>query len=94
MAKAPKRIKAAPDSELVHTIKEAISDGVAVIVDTGEETYPLHPGPPDGSAPRSKRYRDRLLSFAGIWSDLDGEELLTRLEQAHAEAIPSPPVEV
>ena len=95
MAKAPKRIKADPDSELVHTIKEAISDGVALVVDAGEDSYPLYPDPGRVTeGPKSKRMKDRLLSLAGVWRDLDADEMIDRLYRARHEAPPSDPLKV
>ena len=34
----------------------------------------------------------RLLSFAGIWSDLDGDRMIEELYAARHESPPSPPV--
>ena len=95
MDKAPKRIKAAPNSELVQTIKEAISDGVSVVVDTGEESYPLYPDPGKATGePKSKRMKARLMSLAGVWSDLDADEMIDKLYKARHEAPPSDPLKV
>ena len=42
--------------------------------------------------PTSRRRREELLSFAGIWSDLDGDRMIEELHAARHESPPSPPV--
>ena len=42
--------------------------------------------------PTSRRRRDELLAFAGIWSDLDGDRMIEELYAARHESPPSPPV--
>jgi hypothetical protein len=93
MEKVPKRIKAAADSELVHRIKEAIAEGVPLVVDAEGESYPLQPEAGRVTAgPKSKRMKDRLLALAGVWSDLDADEMIERIYRARREAPPSDPI--
>lgn len=93
MEKAPKRIAAEPDSELIHGIEEAIADGVPLIVDAGNRSYPLYPDPGRVTVgPKSMRMKKRLLGLAGAWSDLDADEMIERIYKARAEAPPSDPV--
>jgi hypothetical protein len=95
MEKAPKRIKTTPDSELVHRIREAISDGVPLVVDVEGESYPLYPDPGKVTVgSKSKRMKERLLSLAGVWSDINADEMIDRLYKARHEAPPSKPLEV
>jgi hypothetical protein len=93
MEKAPKTIKVTPDSELVRILREAISDGVPLVVDTGEEKYPVRPGPGSmNEEPKSKRAKIRLMSLAGAWSDLDADRMIEELYKARHEAPPSDPL--
>ena len=48
------------------------------------------PAPDD--VPTSRRWREELLAFAGIWSDLDGDRMIEELYAARHESPPSPPV--
>ncbi len=48
------------------------------------------PAPDD--VPTSRRRREELLAFAGIWSDLDGDRMIEELYAARHESPPSPPV--
>jgi hypothetical protein len=91
MNEAPRTIRVAPRSELAHLLREAEKAGSPVLIDTGEEVYRLHVGS-TVSEPKSKRFKSRLLSFAGVWKDLNGDELLERLDKARHESPPSPPV--
>ncbi len=42
--------------------------------------------------PKSKRLKKKLLSFAGVWKDLDAERLIGDVFKARHEAPPSHPV--
>jgi excisionase family DNA binding protein len=44
--------------------------------------------------PKSKRFKDQLLSFAGAWSDIDADEMIERIYRWRDEAPPSPPVDI
>jgi hypothetical protein len=91
--KTPKRMQASPDSELVHTIKEAISDGVPLVVEANGESYSLHPEIDRAiNAPKSKRMKAQLLALAGVWSDLDADALIERIYAARRAAPPSEPI--
>jgi len=41
--------------------------------------------------PKSKRYKKELMSFAGVWSDIDGDALIERIMKWRHEAPPSDP---
>jgi hypothetical protein len=95
MSKAPKRIKARPDSELVVRIKEAISDGVPLVVDVEDESFPLYPEPGRVVVgPKSRRMKDQILAQAGAWRDVDADALIERLYEARRAARPSDPVKL
>jgi hypothetical protein len=94
MREVPRTIKVAPGSELAMLIKDADKAGSALLIDTGEMVYRLSVDSKEKSEPKSKRLRSRLLSFAGVWRDLDGDELLDRLDRARHESPPSPAVKV
>lgn len=63
-----------------------------------QQVLPVTPQP-DGEAvpapddvPTRRRRREELLSFAGIWSDLDGDRMIEEIYAARHESPPSPPV--
>ncbi|MBI2862742.1 MAG: helix-turn-helix domain-containing protein [Chloroflexi bacterium] len=41
--------------------------------------------------PKSKRLKEKLLSLAGVWSDLDADRLIEEIYKARHEAPPSAP---
>jgi hypothetical protein len=92
MSDVARTIRTTPQSELALHIKHAEKAGDPVGVDTGERVYCLTITSSTRAESRSKRLKARLTTFAGVWRDLDGEELLKRLDQARHASPPSPPV--
>ena len=41
--------------------------------------------------PKSKLNKDKIMALAGIWSDIDADELIERIYRWRHEAPPSPP---
>jgi len=41
--------------------------------------------------PKSSRNKERFLSFAGIWKDIDGDAIIEKIYKWRHEAPPSPP---
>jgi len=41
--------------------------------------------------PKSKRNKEKLMSFAGVWSDIDGDALIERIMKWRHEAPPGDP---
>src|SRR5438132_13026376 len=66
---------------------EKDGEPLAVVVSPDEYTRNLQ-------VPKSKRLREELLSFAGIWSDLDADALIERVYAARHASPPSAPLEV
>lgn len=58
-------------------------DVLAMVTPVGKEEAP---------PPRSRTFATELLSFAGIWKDLDADGLIAEIYRARHEAPPSPPV--
>jgi len=92
MNERPRTIRTTPRSELALLIKDAEKAGSPLVVDTGDTIYRLAITSKAKAEPKSKRLKDQLMSFAGVWRDLDGDELLARLDRARHESPPSPPV--
>ena|SRR5687767_14350062 len=85
-------INVSPTSELAGLVKAVDEEGSSLVVDTGEARYRLRVDSKEEADTRSSRHRRSLLSFAGIWSDLDADEMRRKLERAHEESVPSLPV--
>jgi hypothetical protein len=92
MSETPRNIRVAPRSELALLIRDADRASSPLIVDTGETVYPLRVDSKEKAEPKSRRLKSRLLSFAGVCSDLDADELLERLDRARHASPPSPAV--
>lgn len=65
-------------------------DGQRVLPVTPQTDGEAVPAP--DNVPTSRRRREELLSFAGIWSDLDGDRMIEEIYAARHESSPSPPV--
>ncbi len=41
--------------------------------------------------PKSKRNKEKIMALAGVWSDIDADELIERIMKWRHESPPSPP---
>lgn len=48
--------------------------------------------PPKRAEPKSKRMKKELMAMAGVWSDLDADELIEYIMKARHESPPSEPL--
>lgn len=76
-AREPKRIRISPDGELALLIKDALSAGEPILIDTGETVFSIgtittkvsrRPSPEEVA-----RSREGILKAAGSWKDVDAE---------------------
>jgi hypothetical protein len=86
-------MRVTPGSELASLIEHAERTGGSLVVDIGETAYQIRISSKGQAEPRSKRLKGKLLSFAGAWKDLDGDQLLEKLDRARHASPPSPAVQ-
>lgn len=94
MTKELKRIRLEPDTDLLQILEEVHADKVPRLIEKEGEALAVVLDPEDYrdvvKVPTSKRRKKELLSLAGIWSDLDAEQMIEDLYTARHEAPPSP----
>lgn len=92
-----KRVSVEADTDVLRVLDDVHLDKEPRLIErNGEALVVVVALEDDGGAsaePRSKRLKDSLLSFAGIWSDLDAERMIAEVLRARGEAPPSPPTE-
>ncbi|MFN8498753.1 MAG: hypothetical protein U0641_12950 [Anaerolineae bacterium] len=91
-----KRINLDPDTDLVRVLEDVRDDGVPRHIERDGKPLAVVVNPVDYGAtsePTSKRMKDRLMSFAGIWSDLDADQLIEDIYAARHASPPSPLIE-
>lgn len=91
-----KRVSIEAD-DLRRVLDDVHLDGEPRLIERNGEALAVVVAPGDyrgaSTEPKSKRLKDALLAFAGIWSDLDDEQMIAEVFRAREEAPPSPPVE-
>ena len=96
MSRAPKRIPLEPSTDLLHILEDVHADKVPRLIEREGEALAVVVSPedfaPEEIAPKSKRLKKDLLSFAGVWSDLDAERMIEAVYKARHESPPSAPV--
>lgn len=60
-------------------------DGVPIAIVLDPSDYP-----DEKPVPKSRINRDRILEFAGIWSDIDADQMIADIRRWRHEAPPSP----
>jgi hypothetical protein len=86
------RINLEPDTDLVSVLEHVHEDGQPRVIDRDGEPFAVVVNPEHFGVsimPASSRHKARLLAMAGVWSDLDPEELIGRVYEARNAAPPS-----
>ncbi len=98
MAREFKRVPLEPNTDLVQVVEDVHKDNVPRLIEREGEALAVLLSPEDYTAvsakPKSKRLKRRLLSFAGVWGDLDADRMIEELYTARHEAPPSAPPEL
>lgn len=89
------RVRIHSDEDLRAQLDELAKDRTPRLIQDEDGTVSAVLLHPDDFAeltgiPKSRLNRERLLSFAGIWSDLDAESLIADIYRWRDEAPPSP----
>jgi hypothetical protein len=90
------RVELLPDTDFREIIERIRRDGAPRLIERNGQALAVLVSPedfPDALGPRSRRQRERLMSMAGVWSDIDADELIDRVYRARHETPPSPPAE-
>jgi PHD/YefM family antitoxin component YafN of YafNO toxin-antitoxin module len=98
MVKELRRVRVTSKLDLVRLLEEVHQDGIPRLVERNGEPLAVVISPADYSATAevatSRRRKEALLSLAGVWSDLDAEQMIEALYRARHEAPPSTPIKL
>jgi hypothetical protein len=83
MAKDLKRVQLDDDTDLVHVVEQVYGDRTPRLIQRGDQLLAVIVSPDDfaesRAAPKSRVHRDRLMALAGVWSDLDADEMIAAI---------------
>ncbi|MBI4495035.1 MAG: hypothetical protein HY690_19855 [Chloroflexi bacterium] len=95
MARELRRVPLEPDTNLLRILEAVHIDKVPRLIEREGEPLAVVANPADygaeAVAPKSKRRKKELLALAGVWSDLDADDMIDALYRARHEAPPSAP---
>src|SRR2546421_11299192 len=90
MAARPRRIELEQGTDLLKLIDDIRADGQARVLERdGEPLVVVLPADEYGELagePKSKRNKDKLISLAGAWADIDADDLIGRIYAARHES--------
>jgi PHD/YefM family antitoxin component YafN of YafNO toxin-antitoxin module len=92
-----KRIELGQETDLRDVVEQVWEDKIPRLIERDGEPLAMVVSPEDFDTtyePKSRRLKERLLSLAGVWSDLDADRMIEELYRRRHEPPPSPPVEV
>jgi PHD/YefM family antitoxin component YafN of YafNO toxin-antitoxin module len=87
------RIELGPDTDLRKVVERVREDKMPRLIERDGEPLAVVVSPEQlevADEPTSKRRKERLLSLAGVWSDLDADRMIDDLYRRRHEASPSP----
>jgi hypothetical protein len=94
MARDLKRVRLEPDTNILEDVH---ADKVPRLIERGGEALAVVVAPEEDALgagpPKSRQLREKLLSHAGAWRDLDAEHMIEELYRARRESPSSAPVE-
>lgn len=97
MSQALRRVRLNPHTDLLHILEEVRTDKVPRLIEREGEALAVVVDPEEYAelslAPKSKRFKQDLLALAGVWSDLDADEMIEEVYRARHETPPSTPLE-
>jgi hypothetical protein len=93
----PEHVTLGSSTDLARVIEDVRRDGAARAIERDGEVLAVIVSPEvfrliEG-VPKSKWQKDKLLAFAGVWSDLDADEFINSVYEARHEAPISAPLE-
>jgi len=90
----PERIELTGDTDLRDAVERVRADGAPRLIEHDGQTIAVLVSPEDFAArnlPKSRRFKDQIMSLAGAWDDVDVDSLLEHIQASHEESLPSPP---
>jgi hypothetical protein len=92
------RVELLSDTDLRRVLEQVHADRVPRVIERNGEAVAVVVHPTDFSKapaePKSRRYKNELLSFAGIWRDLDGDRLIEYIREGRRTSPASPPIDL
>ena len=96
MTRSARRIKLEPNTDLAALVEEVRADHDARVLERNGEDVAVIVSAEDYAhltgEPKSKRLKEKLLAMAGVWSDLDGAQMIETIYRHRHEAPSSPPI--
>ena len=92
-----KRVRLGPDTDLRQLLDDMKADRSARLIERDGEPLAVvmdakyYSGP--GAVPKSQRLKQQLRSLAGVWQDLDADQMIEELYQARHAGPSSPSVQ-
>ena len=89
------RVDLQPDTDLRGLIENVRADKLPRLIERDGEPLAVVVSPDHFEAvkePKSKRLNERMLSLAGVWSDLDADQMLVELDERRHATPPSRPI--
>ena len=91
-----KRVRLESDTDLRELLDDVYSDRAPRLIERDGEPLAVIVSPADyaglSTPPKSRQMKQKLLSLAGVWKDLDADQMIEDLYRARHEAPPSAPV--
>jgi prevent-host-death family protein len=94
MARPSKRIRLEPDTDLADLVEQVRTDKEPRLLERHGEQVAVLLSLDDYAEltgdPKSKRNKEKLLTLAGAWSDIDANDLVDMIYRSRHESPPSP----
>ncbi|MFH1141113.1 MAG: hypothetical protein V1724_05490 [Chloroflexota bacterium] len=98
MGKEIERVELKPDTDLAKVVDDVCKDGVARLLERDGVPVAVVSRPEDAvggiTNPVGRFDREKFLSLAGAWKDLDTDKMIEDIYRWRHEAPPSPPAEL
>lgn len=98
MVKEIKTVELKPDTDLAKVVEDVCKDGVPRLLERDGVPVAVVSRPEDIAGmvhnPVGHFDREKFLSFAGAWKDLDTDKMIEDIYRWRHEAPPSPPAEL
>ncbi len=92
-----KRVRLGPDTDLRQLLDDVHADRSARLIERDGEPVAVVMNARDysgtGTVPKSQRLKPQLRALAGVWQDLDADQMIEELYQARHAAPSSPSVQ-